>query len=55
MSQKLLHFFARTDAQMHGQKLITSLPLHIFLHICEGEGGKLSEPYQISTSSLGEV
>ena len=51
---KLRHFFEVTDGWTHSQKRITSVPLQIlfFLHICEGEGGKLYKPYKICTASL---
>ena len=55
----LWHFFevthGHTDGQTHRQELITSVPLqNFFLNICEGEGGKLYKPYEISSSSLCE-
>ena len=55
----------RTDARTHGHtdgQTFTNHPCTIgkfffffFLHICEGKGGKLYNPYEISTSSLREV
>ena len=59
--QKLRHFFEVTDAQTHGHTDKNESPLYqreifffFFLHICEGKGGKLYKPYEISTSSLRE-
>ena len=59
--QKLRHFFEVTDARTHRRTatqtktndLSTTTEI-FFLHICEGEGGKLYKPYEISTSSLRE-
>ena len=59
--QKLRHFFEVTDALTHGHTDKNESPLYhreiffFFLHICEGKGGKLYKPYEISTSSLREA
>ena len=61
--QKLRHFFEVTDTRTHGrtdghtdknESPQYHYRIFFFLHICEGEGGKLYKPYEISTSSLRE-
>ena len=66
MVQKLWHFFevthgrthGRTDGQTDGHTDKNESPQYhyriFFLHVCDGEVGKLYKPYEIFTISLRE-
>ena len=40
------------DGQTHKKRITSVPPQKFFLLICEGEGGKLYKPFEISTSPI---